>query len=104
MRNLKGILINVYKQSAIDGGVEAHELDDIVDFGLPFIEAQLELVKKLNIDDVSKRVLKRICSGEKCNKEFDVELSIYADKTKAVSSIQMCPHCGGRNDIWIEMT
>ena len=49
MRNLKGILINVYKQSAIDGGAEAHELDDIVDFGLPFIEAQLELVKKLNL-------------------------------------------------------
>jgi hypothetical protein len=61
-------------------------------------------VKNLALSGVSKRVLKRICSGEKCNKEFDVELSIYADKTKAVSSIQMCPHCGGRNDIWIEMT
>ena len=68
------------------------------------IEELEQKVKKLNIVDVSKRVLKRICSGERCNKEFDVELSIYADKTKAISSIQMCPHCGGRNDIWIEMT
>ena len=40
----------------------------------------------------------RIC--EKCNKEFMLKLTQGIVK---VSTIQSCPHCKSRNDVWIQI-
>jgi len=40
---LTRLLIKVYKQSAIDGGADDYDYDSIIEHGMPFIEAQVNV-------------------------------------------------------------
>lgn len=56
------------------------------------------------LSDISNLTIKRICEHKDCNKEFTLKINITADKRKGNVSMQDCPHCGKRNDIWIELS
>jgi len=43
----------------------------------------------------------RIC--ENCNKEFRVELEVSPFGVGDISTMQICPHCEGKNNIWIRV-
>mgnify|MGYP003650024071 CR=1 FL=1 len=68
---LTRLLIKVYKQSAIDGAADDYDYDSIIEHGMPFIEAQVNVT----LGNVSKSFycLDAGIKGEKhlCKKQCD---------------------------------
>ena len=42
----------------------------------------------------------RICSN--CNKEFQIT-KYFENSIEAITTIENCPHCKARNDIWVSI-